>query len=141
MNRDHASQIANLLNSQNRLVVRYDADAVLKSSGDYLYDLSESGAVIACLELKRVQWYQFEIDHLTVVPDFLGKGFARRLLQQAEDRATKAGGRVLQCTIREDNERSQALFRKNGFSQVARFHYPMSGNNVGVWQKVISPAI
>ncbi len=141
MNRDHASQIADLLNSHNELVVRYDADRVLKSADDYLFEQSGIGVAIACLELKRVQWYQFEINHLTVAPEFRGKCLAKKLLRQAEDMATNDGGCLLQCAILEDNKPSQGLFKKIGFSEVVRFHYPKSGNNVGVWQKVISPAI
>ena len=140
MNREHACQIAHLLNSHNRLVIRYNADRVLKSAETYLYELSAGGEVMACVELKDVQWYQFEIDHLTVAPDSQRKGFARQLLKRAEEQATNAGGRVMQCTIREDNEPSQQLFRTNGFSRVSTFHNPKSGNNVGVWQKIISPA-
>ena len=138
MEHNHADQIAQLLNSRNQLIVQYDAERVLKSAKNYLYELSDTNEVIACVELKPVQWYQFEIDHLTVVPVTEGAGFARKLLARAEERATKNGGRLLQCTIRADNSRSQKLFRLNGYTQVSCFYYPISGNNVGVWQKVIS---
>lgn len=141
MNEAQAGEIAHLLNTQNKLVIHYDAERVLEAADNYLCELSEENRVIACVELKRVQWYQFEIDHLTVNPNFAGQGFARKLLERAEAQAIDAGGRLLQCTIRDDNERSQHVFSENGFGQVARFHYPNSGNNVGVWQKVISPAI
>jgi len=43
------------------LVIGYDADWVLKSADNYLYELSEGGNIIACAEMKRVQWYQFEV--------------------------------------------------------------------------------
>lgn len=45
----------------------------------------------------------------------------------------------MQCTIRENNEESTGLFVKNGFVRTALFLYPDTGNNVGVYQKVISP--
>ena len=138
MNYDHAEQIAELLNSQNELVRRYGADLVFKSADDYLYDVSEAGKIIACVELKRVQWYQFEIAHLTVAPAAIRKGFAKGLLRRCEEQAIKQGGRVLQCTIRVGNTPSQTLFEKAGFNQVSQFYYPLSKNDVGVWQKVIS---
>lgn len=141
MDRKHAEQIATLLNSRNQLVIQYDADRVLSSADNYLYKLSDSGEVVACVELKRIQWYQFEVCHLTVSPGVERKGFARELLHLAEGQAKANGGCILQCTIRQDNKRSQDLFAKNGFTEVSRFYYPTSGNNVGVWQKVISPAI
>ena len=138
MDRKQAEQIGQLLNTRNQLVQPYDADRVLASAPNYLFTLSHSGDVIACAELKRVQWYQFEISHVTTAPGSEGKGLARALLAQAEDRAKEDGCRILQCTIREENKRSQELFLKNGFRQVSAFYYPYSGNNVGVWQKVLS---
>jgi N-acetylglutamate synthase-like GNAT family acetyltransferase len=140
MERDHAQQIAELLNARNQLVIRYDAERVLHSANNYLYELNDAGEVVACVELKRVQWYQFEIDHLTVSKSVEGHGYARTLVERAEDRARAEGVRVLQCTIRANNRRSQKLFQKNGFDQVSTFYYPTSGNNVGVWQKILSKA-
>lgn len=140
MDQKHAAQIAELLNKQNKLVVHYDAQKVLQSAENYLYEVAESGDVAACLELKRVQWYQFEVDHLTVHSDFLRRGYGQSLLDRAEHKAVTENGRLLQCTIRRDNTASEGLFTKCAFNQVAEFYYPLSGNNVGVWQKVISPA-
>lgn len=141
MDRSHAQQIADLLNERNKLVTHYDADRILTAAGNYLYLLSDGGEVNACVELKRVQWYQCEIDHLTVRVSREGKGDARKLLQMAEQRARELGGRILQCTVRHDNSRSQRLFEKNGFLHTADFYYPTSGNNVAVWQKSISPHV
>ena len=138
MDRSHAKQIADLLNERNKLVVHYDADRVLTVAENYLYLLSDDSEVNACIELKRVQWYQYEIDHLTVRACREGKGEAFKLLQMAEQRARELGGRILQCTIRHDNGRSQHLFEKSGFLHTVDFYYPVSGNNVGVWQKSIS---
>lgn len=140
MNPRHAGQIAELLNQQNQLVVPYTAERILQAAANYLCEFSDEGDVIACAELKKVQWYQFEIDHVTVRPAFEGKGYARRLLERCEQKARETRGRVLQCTIREGNERSQILFEKSGFVRTAGFYYPDTGNNVGIWQKVISPA-
>jgi ribosomal protein S18 acetylase RimI-like enzyme len=138
MDHDHARQIAELLNSQNQLVLQYDADLVLKAAANYLYDISDTGKIIACAELKRVQWYQFEIDHLAVAPAAICKGFAKGLLRRCEEQAKEQGGRILQCTIRADNTRSQKLFEKAGFNRVSQFYNPKSKNDVGVWQKAVS---
>ena len=88
-----------------------------------------------------MQWYQAEILHLTVHQDHEGKGYAKQLLANALDRAKAQRARVAQCTIREDNNRSAKLFAEFGFAQVGRFRNEMSGNNVGVWQKIIAPAL
>jgi ribosomal protein S18 acetylase RimI-like enzyme len=138
MDRTHAEQIATLLNTRNQLVQQYNGDLVLASASNYLFTVSDSGEVVACAELKRVQWYQFEVCHVTTASGAEGKGLARELLALVEERARSKGCRILQCTIRRDNRRSQTIFSKNGFREVSEFYYPNSGNNVGVWQKVIS---
>ena len=140
MEREHANQIALLLNSRNELVKQYDPAQILEAAENYLYRVSDRGEVIACVELKRVQWYQFEVAHLTTASAEARRGYARELLTLVEERAKARGCRVLQCTIRENNKPSRSLFAQVGFIQVSRFHYPNSGNNVGVWQKVVSPA-
>lgn len=140
MRRKDAEQIAALLNARNQLTKKYDADAVMKESGNYVYRIID-GQVIACVEVKSVQWYQAEILHLTVHKDHEGKGYAKQLLASALDRAKAQKARVAQCTIREDNDRSAKLFAGFGFAQVGRFRNKRSGNNVGVWQKIIVPAL
>lgn len=137
MNENHAAQIASLLNARNQLARKYTADDVMKTAANYLYDLSDQGVVVACVELKKVQWYQFEISHLSVIED--KKGYGRTLYKRAEALAKALGCLVLQCTIRENNERSRSLFEKNDFKRGAEFYYPATGNNVGVWYKVLSP--
>jgi len=54
------------------------------------------------------------------------------------EKAKNGGARIIQCTIREDNERSKGLFSKNGYKQVLTFYNPASRNNVEVWQKIVS---
>ncbi|MBL8377738.1 MAG: GNAT family N-acetyltransferase [Burkholderiales bacterium] len=139
MKRKTAEEIAALLNARNQLTKKYDGDAVMKDSGNYVYRILE-GHVIGCVEVKLVQWYQAELLHLTVDPDFEGKGYARQLLASALDRAKAQRARVAQCTIRQDNDRSAKLFGDFGFTQVGRFRNEISGNNVIVWQKILTPA-
>ena len=139
MNRNEATQIATLLNTRNRLVLQYDADRVLHAAANYDFILSQSGDVLACAELKRVQWYQFEICHLTTAPSAEGKGVARELFRRIEELAKAKSCRILQCTIRQDNKRSEDFFSKNGFTRVSEFYNHNSANIVGVWQKVLSP--
>ena len=139
MNRNEATQIANLLNTRNQLVLQYDADRILDAAVNYDFIVSQSGDVLACAELKKVQWYQFEICHLTTAPGVEGKGIARELFRRIEGLAITRSGRILQCTIRRDNKRSEEFFTKNGFIRVSEFYNHDSGNIVGVWQKVLSP--
>ncbi len=140
MDLNQAQQIANLLNTQNQLTVQYDAGRVLEHKDNYLVRLDESGQVIACAELKQVQWYQFELLHLTVAQQHNRQGHARFLIVEAANLAIKRRARILQSTIRVGNAASEQLFQSSGFQSVCRFYNASSKNNVGVWQRVLSPA-
>lgn len=136
----HADQIAALLNERNELAVEYTRQKVLAHGDDYLCRLSASDEVHACVEVKKVQWYQAEILHLTVAAAQEGKGLAKALLREAERVARARGARLLQCTIRQGNVQSQGLFQGFGFSHVSTFRNEHSGNNVLVLHKVLAGA-
>lgn len=135
-----ADQIASLLNKRNELTVQYTRARVLEHEDNYIFRHSDDGTVIACVEVKKVQWYQTEILHLTVHSAHEGRGHAKALLREAERKARGDGARILQCTIRSGNDASRWLFEGFGFSHVCTFLNQGSGNNVGVFQKVLSSA-
>ena len=135
-----ADQIARLLNERNELTVQYTRQRVLDHSDNYLCRYSDAGDVIACVEVKKVQWYQTEILHLTVAVPHERRGHAKALLCEAERVARANGARLLQCTIRIGNTASRRLFEEFGFSNVGTFLNQESGNNVGVFQKIVSNA-
>jgi len=56
MTHQQAEQIAKLLNSRNQLSVEYSAERVLQHTDSYLFEISND-AVVACVEVKKVQWY------------------------------------------------------------------------------------
>ncbi len=141
MNQVIAKQIAELLNSENQLVIPYTEQKILSTADNYLFESSEKDEVLCCIECKKVQWYQFEVCHLTVNPKHRKKGLGQKILDKAIEHSKSNRGRVVQCTIRENNTASIGLFSKNGFNKVSVFNYPDSGNNVGIWQKVVSVAV
>jgi len=132
-----AQQIAKLLNERNQLTRNYTAADVLSAADNYEYEVRDD-KVVACVERKRLQWYQWEIRHLSVPEDWEGKGQASIVYQRAEHAAIKGGANVLQCTIREANKESVCFFEKRGFLKVGRFFNAANGNVVGIWQKVVS---
>ena len=131
-----AKQIAKLLNERNQLARQYTGDAVLADAANYEYELHED-QIVGCVERKRVQWYQWEIRHLSVHLDVEGKGVGFAVYRRAEAAAVNGGACILQCTIRHGNQESERFFRRQGFSEVSAFHYAQTGNIVGVWQKVL----
>ena len=133
-----AKQIATLLNSENQLVVPYTEKKVLDNKNNYLFEVNDNDDVLSFIECRKVQWYQYEVCHLTVNPSHRRSGLGKKILEKAISHAKANRGRIIQCTIREKNTKSTSLFSKNGFLKTSKFYYPNSGNNVGVWQKVIS---
>ena len=137
MTEAEAKQIAELLNERNQLARRYTGRDVLENAGNYEHELRD-GRVAGCVERKKVQWYQWEIRHLSVLPEYEGKGVASIVYDRAEKAARTNGATVLQCTIREENARSETFFQRHGFVKAGRFLYQVTGNAVGVWQKILS---
>ena len=137
MSKTIANQIAHLLNTQNQLTVHYTAEKVLANQDQYIVRFGENDTVLGTVEVKKVQWYQCEIDHLSVHPDAQRKGVGTWLLQKAEAKAKELNARIVQCTIRVGNEASENLFKKYGFNETATFLNEQNGNKVTAYQKVI----
>ena len=137
MDKNTAAQIAELLNGRNQLTREYTTEDILKNAENYIYE-QENEVFVACVEVKKVQWYQSEILHLSVSENYEGQGHGRRLIAKAEEKAVRDGAKILQCTIRTDNKGSEHVFSVSGYRQVACFYNPVSANDIGVWQKVVS---
>lgn len=135
-----ADSIARLLNSRNQLTIQHSRKSVLNEAADYVIRVSEAGEVIACVQVKKVQWYQAEVLHLTVAETSEHKGHGKSLLCEVERLARTKNARILQCTIRADNVASRKLFEGFGFVNTCMFLNEGSGNNVGVFQKVLANA-
>lgn len=135
-----AAGIATLLNKRNQLAVAYTREKVLKESSTYRWREAENGSVIACIQIKKVQWYQCEVLHLSVSEAHAGQGLGKSLLSEAERIARGEGARVIQCTIREGNKESCGLFESSGYRKIGAFHYEATGNNVWIYQKILEPS-
>ena len=135
-----AEQIANLINSQNQLAVPYSAAKILETQDRYIVRLSDDGRIVGAVEVRPVQWYQSEIDHLSVDPLFRRQGIGSWLLKQAEAKARQMNARVAQCTIRVGNQESEGLFKKHGYTPTVTFLNRQTRNRVTVNQKVLKDA-
>ncbi len=131
-----AGEIAALINSQNQLTTHLTAESVLQEQDNYLYILEEK-SLVGVVEVKKVQWYQCEIRHLSVKNK--RKGCGTKLLEMAEQYAKKQYfACIVQCTIKEGNKESEGLFLRYRYIKCIGFHNAASGNNVYVYQKSIS---
>lgn len=136
MTKEEARQIAILLNERNQLVKNHTAKSVLDEKENYVL-LIESNKVMACAESKKVQWYQWEICHVSVACKAEGFGYGKKILELAEKKAITSGAKILQCTIRSDNDKSIRLFLHNGYNKVNSFYNIVSGNLIYVFQKSV----
>lgn len=132
-----AEQIAQLLNARNQLQVGYTAEKVMQNAESYLFELRDD-IIVACVEVKKVQWYQWEICHLSVSKEHEGHGLGKGLIRRAEEKARSGAGRIVQCTIRVGNEPSERAFRRSGYRESCCFFNAATDNEVAVWQKVLS---
>ncbi len=137
MTKELALQIAELINERNELSVVYDAKKVLLNKDNYSY-LLESENLIACAESKRVQWYQWEICHISVAKQYEGKGNGSKVLKLAEIKAVNGNARILQSTIRSSNDSSIRLFENNGYKRVNEFYNAKTENQVYIFQKALT---
>ena len=131
-----ARQIAELINSQNQLTVKYTPAKILEHDR-YIVRLDGDGKLLGTVEVKKVQWYQCEIDHLSVDPAAKRTGLGTSLVEEAEARARHLGARVAQCTIRVGNTESEGLFKKCGYTATVTFVNASNGNQVTVYQKLL----
>lgn len=131
-----ATKIAALINERNQLDGRYDAARIIEHCDNYEYEL-DGDVLVACVETKKVQWYQWEICHLSVNPSCARKGYGSRMIQKAEEKAKQGGARIVQCTIRVGNVESEGAFRNQGYVQTTCFYNCRTDKYIGVWQKVI----
>ena len=132
MTDSQAKQIAELLNENNQLIINYQASDILRNSTEYVF-VEDSGVIVSCAQLKKVQWYQWEICHVSVRNE--GHGLGKQIISIAEELAIRNGAKIIQCTIRAQNMRSVKLFTLNGYVKTSNFFYPNSGNQVNVYQK------
>lgn len=140
MNPNQANQIAELLNNNNELKSAYTTDQVLRYAHEYKFIQEEdTNYVVAVVQIKKVQWYQHEIVNLTVNPEHNGKELAQHLLQIAENQALNDGARILQGTVRQDDQENIELFKSAGFNHVSNFYNQHSDRNITVWQKILTP--
>ena len=126
-----------MLNTRNQLQVGYTTEKVLQNADNHLFELRDE-VVVACVEVKKVQWYQWEICHLSVSEKHERQGLGKLLIRRAEEKAKLGAARIVQCTIRVGNEASEQAFRRSGYREACRFFNAPTDNHVAVWQKVLS---
>ncbi len=65
-----------------------------------------------------------ELDHLWVLPEWIGKGIGRRLLNHALDRASAIGARQIEIV---SDPNAEGFYRKAGANQIGEFVSTIEG--------------
>lgn len=96
----------------------------------------EDDLLIALGKLVKLSWYQAEISHVVVRPEFRCRGYGRRIVRDLCGYAQDLGVKIAQCTIRSNNTASRRLFGGAEFHPAASFT-GRSGHKLDIWQKVL----
>ena len=80
------------------------------------------GAAVGCGGFKRVDEATAVIKRVWTAPSARGLGVARRVLRTLEGAARDAGVRVLRLDTNRALTEARALYRKQGFAEIARFN-------------------
>ena len=119
-------QIAILLNTYSNLALHYTASKIRHGKVKYLC-LRYNGYVVGTVGIQKVNYYLTEIKHLCVMPNFRGKGLAKKLIRMAVDAVPTS---LAISTIRAENESSQAVLKSLGFEQQTAFRSKYDGGEV-----------
>jgi ribosomal protein S18 acetylase RimI-like enzyme len=106
-----ANQIADMLNTHNKLTTRYTGQSLLCSAGRYFVEI-ERDKVIGCVAVQSEPPELTKLFHACVVPEKRKHGIAKKLMNiaLAHCKTPYAYG-----TIREDNKASLAMVYSLGF--------------------------
>jgi GNAT superfamily N-acetyltransferase len=81
-----------------------------------------AGKPVGCGALKRIDDATGEIKRVWIAPAARGRGVARRILHRLEDEARAMGFDVLRLDTNKVLTEAHALYRKEGFREIARFN-------------------
>jgi GNAT superfamily N-acetyltransferase len=81
-----------------------------------------TGTLVGCGGLKLHPGNWAEIKRMWVSPDARGLGLARRMLQALESHARLSGATLLRLDTNGALTEAQALYRREGFSEIPRFN-------------------
>lgn len=94
----------------------------LQSGHMSIFGLKEDGkivAVVMCSDDSRKAW----INRLAVLPEYRGRGYAKKLIRRAEDHFMSRALKIICCQIEGYNKESLSLFQKAGYVEFEGMHY------------------
>ena len=81
--------------------------------------MCEDGRMIGTASYCRSRWERYsdygEIVSIYFLPDYIGKGYGRKLFRRCVDELQNLGYRQILLWVLEENARARAFYEKNGF--------------------------
>ena len=91
----------------------------IKQKGRSSLLLTERGQPVGTASFSRSRWEEYgdwgEIISLYLLPDFMGKGYGRALLEACVERLREQGFRRILLWVLEENHRARNFYEKAGF--------------------------
>jgi GNAT superfamily N-acetyltransferase len=97
--------------------------------GAFIVGLDSAGRPVCCGGVKRLDDQRCEIKKMYVVPEWRGKGVARRLLHELEDQARGLGYAIARLDTGPKQQNARGLYEDEGYEQIHDFN----GNPVAVF--------
>ncbi|MBB4931913.1 GNAT superfamily N-acetyltransferase [Lipingzhangella halophila] len=113
---------------EREVVLRYGADleaGAKPSASDVAVFLlatdMDSGDVVGCGGLRRLDPYTYEIKRMYVVPHWRGRRIGRVLLRQLEEAARERGATRVRLETGTEQPESRTLYERCGYRRIERF--------------------
>lgn len=134
-----AQQISELVFQYNGLPEKPAADDIASRTYFWLGVQSFGGCeeLWGCVGVRKMSWFAYELKHLTVKPEFRGRGYAQLLVNQALSYVAGREKGLVYATIKVDNQPSQQLFGKLGFEREVEFENFQTKQRLNVWRKTL----
>jgi ribosomal protein S18 acetylase RimI-like enzyme len=97
-------------------------EVYLRNQGEFLIGECD-GLLVAMGALKRTGPERAEIKRMRVYPEYQGRGYGQRMLEELEARARTLGYQTLHLDTSVLQIAAQGLYEKNGFREVGRDKY------------------
>lgn len=98
------------------------SDAEMRPPAGYFLIARSNGMPVGCAALVRLDAQAMEIKRMWTAPAARGQGVARRMLGELERLAREAGYRRLFLDTNRSLTEAQALYRRHGFVETARYN-------------------
>ena len=104
-------------------------------SGNRMFLYYSDSIPVGFFSLKQIDCETWELDHLSVLPEYRHCGIGKDLLDYAEETVHEQNGKLLKIGIMEENEQLKQWYLQNGFVSTGTSHFEHLPFTVGFMKK------